>query len=864
MRLSVGDKLGPYEILALIGVGGMGEVYRARDPRLNRDVAIKISQEKFSDRFEREARAAASLKHPNVCHLYDVGPNYLVMELVDGAAIKAPDTSRKLLDLAVQIADGLSAAHGAGIVHRDLKPGNILVTSAQSGDPGRVKILDFGLAKSAENSCGPEAATQTIDITDPGTTIGTVSYMSPEQARGDKNLTPQSDQFSFGLVLYELCAGRKAFRRASAAETMAAIIREEPEPLDGSAPAPLRWVIERLLSKDPAERYDSTRDLYRELRQIRDRLAESTSSQQIAAADTEPRRRGPRRFLWMGLAAGLLLGVIASAVLTPPRRTDLSSYKFTPLVREESSASYPAWSPDGKSIAYDGNVHGVYQVFVKAVGSPDATQLTHTPGGWGVYHLSWSSDGAIIYYRTDDDVLWGIPASGGTPERILDNVGAAAIHPDGKTVAFVRDGKLLAGPLKDGPFRELWQSPSLRGGWAEFSPDGSKLGFIDAHHLWVLRYPSGAPKNLGVVSIFRASWFPDNRHIAVSTESDEGLQVIDSEDGSRQTIYSGTGAAFLASVSPDGKRIAYTAGATEWDAIEIAIPGGNVRTVAGGGGNSEYPDWAPSGTHFLVSLQEKGIEGSRIEDRSIADGFARRVAEVPPGSHGFVGAPRWSPDGTRFAFTLITGEKIQLMIATGTGAKPTPIADMTGTRGYSHAWSPDGKWIAFLGMANGQPKLYKVRAGAGTAPEILSNAAPAVAGYAVIQWSPRDDGILYMDAGGMSMVSEDGKTVRKVTSRKLNAYGFSKDGGQVFGIFKNTTRDGAEWQLYSVNVATGAEKMLAPLEFPAFTGSVNGFSLHPDGKRFLTSIAMWPFDIWMLEGFDPPRPKTLLERLLRR
>src|SRR5215831_2799503 len=256
--LAPGQRLGPYEILEPIGAGGMGEVYKARDTRLDRIVALKISKEKFTERFQLEERAIAALNHPNICQLYDVGPDYLVMEFVEGSPLARPHGNRKLLEVAVQIADGLSAAHSVSIVHRDLKPENILITH-----DGRVKILDFGLAKLvAARSSGD--TTMTMGVTDPGTTIGTVNYMSPEQARGEVNLTPKSDQFSFGLILYELATGKRPFRRASSPETMAAIIRDEAEPLPDSVPAPLRWVIERLLDKEPAGRYDSTRDLYRE------------------------------------------------------------------------------------------------------------------------------------------------------------------------------------------------------------------------------------------------------------------------------------------------------------------------------------------------------------------------------------------------------------------------------------------------------------------------------------------------------------------------------------------------------------------------------------------------------------------------
>src|SRR5579864_2907372 len=230
MSLIPGTRLGPYEILTPLGAGGMGEVYKARDTRLDRIVAVKLSKENFSERFEREARVIAALNHPNICQLYDVGPNYLVMEYVEGSPVAPPDSSRKLLDIAVQIADGLAAAHGAGIVHRDLKPDNIFITAE-----GRVKILDFGLAKATAAAAKPDV-TSAMTVTAAGTTIGTVAYMSPEQARGNAELKPQSDQFSFGLVLYELITGHRAFRRDSSAEVMTAIIREDAEALPANVP----------------------------------------------------------------------------------------------------------------------------------------------------------------------------------------------------------------------------------------------------------------------------------------------------------------------------------------------------------------------------------------------------------------------------------------------------------------------------------------------------------------------------------------------------------------------------------------------------------------------------------------------------
>ncbi len=639
MPLSAGDKLGPYEILARLGAGGMGEVWKARDTRLDRIVAVKISQGNFDERFEREARAIAALNHPNICLLYDVGPNYLVMEFVEGSRIAMADSVRKLLDVAVQIADGLAAAHAGGILHRDLKPDNILVTRE-----GRVKLLDFGLAKSL-TARPADDATLTIGLTDPGTVVGTVNYMSPEQARGEANLTPQSDQFSFGLVLYELATGKRAFQRGSAAETMTAIIREDAEPLPASTPAPLRWIIERLLGKEPAERYDSTRDLYRELKQIRERLSQSTSA--VQSASTAPRSK--RRLFLPILATGvacLITGAAAASYFLPDSGPDISAYKFTPLSRQDATESDPAWSPDGKSIAFVTSVHGIMQVFTKAIDAPEAAQITHSATPCSIPF--WSPDGSTIYYSSNDG-LWSVPASGGPSELVLNHGGRAMIHPDGRTLAFVRAGKLWIGGLKGEQAREFGAAPFPNSQvlFARFSPDGSKLAVLAGSDSWILPYPSGTPRKL--ISVFSSigggSWLPDSRHMLVpeppGPSGTSALWLLDTGNGSKRTIYTSSSPMLGISVSPDGKRMAYGTGHVEWDVLEVSLPSGTVRIVMSGSGIvSGWPDWAPSGTHFLVSTERSGALA--IEDISSAEGFSRWLAVPEANVHYY--SPQWAPD----------------------------------------------------------------------------------------------------------------------------------------------------------------------------------------------------------------------------
>jgi tetratricopeptide (TPR) repeat protein len=316
------EKLGQYQLLAPLGAGGMGEVYAARDPSLGRKVAIKLLPVRLSGdketlaRFTREARSASALNHPNIVTIYEVGMDqgsgspYIVMEYIDGRDLRGllsngPLPNRKTLDIAAQIADGLAAAHEQGIVHRDLKPENVMVTK-----DGYVKVLDFGLAKIIRPA-GEDEDTAQLDMpgTNPGTILGTVGYMSPEQATG-KPLDFRSDQFAFGAILYELSTGKPAFEAENAIDTLSAILHEEPPPItkfNGQAPQPFCWIVERLLSKDVNERYSSTRDLARDLRNIRDRFATMTTS-----VDEIPRPpKVSRQTITIGasvLAALLLVG----------------------------------------------------------------------------------------------------------------------------------------------------------------------------------------------------------------------------------------------------------------------------------------------------------------------------------------------------------------------------------------------------------------------------------------------------------------------------------------------------------------------------------------------------------------------------
>jgi Tol biopolymer transport system component len=630
---------------------------------------------------------------------------------------------------------------------------------------------------------------------------------------------------------------------------MVAIIREDAEPLPPSTPAALRWAIERLMAKEPGDRYDTTRDLYRELRHIRDHYTGTTTSQSEAAVVAPAPR--VRSWQWIALASLSLLALAVYRLATAEDRLDLSTYKLTPLAREEIEEEFPDWSPDGKNIAYNAYVHGVSQVFTRVAGGSEAAQLTRCDQD--CTRPFWAPDGATIFYSMKED-LWSVPASGGRPELVLQNASKSALHPDGKTIAFLRDGKLWLGSLAGGSPHEFWHPPSGYVSFARFSPNGSKVVAAELADVWILTYPGGAARKLpnekNRTLVNGVSWLPDSRHIVLSSGSErmrDKLTIVD-PDGNEQVIYPTSQTVLGVSLSPDGKRLSFGTGNTEWDVLEVTLASGNVRTVMAGGGISWCPDWAPNGAHYLVSTDRSG--NVRIEDVS-PDGFSRLVAPVPEGA-AFVAFPRWSPDGSRVTFVTFSSQGFSLRLSNAAGGRTVEVTKANSTRAALLSWSPDGQWIAAVQQVGNQLKVVKVKPVTGATPVALAASNPVITQFGGAEWSPAGNWILYQSARGMALVSADGTVNRELNPHKFLAYAFSKDGRQVFGIFDNTTGSGAEWQLYSVDVATGAEKMLAPLDLPASTNAIAGLSLHPDGKRFLTSIAKWPYDIWMLEGFQPP------------
>src|ERR1700683_3298391 len=622
MTLRTGTKLGDYEVKSLLGSGGMGEVYRARDSRLRRDVAIKVLPSLFSadsdrlKRFEQEARAAAALNHPNILVVFQLGTHdgvpYMVSELLEGSTLREHVQRgalpiRKAIDYGVQIARGLAAAHEKGIVHRDLKPDNVFVTK-----DGRVKILDFGLARLLPQRGEVEVNAPTwSDLTDPGTVMGTVGYMSPEQVRG-KPADHRADIFALGAILYEMLTGKRAFQKPTSAETMTAILNEEPPGLSQLlplAPPAMQRVVHRCLEKSPEQRFQSASDLAFALEELPD------SSFVTVAAPASPDRERRSRLVAtaVGLTVVALLAGAALILFRTRRSPGPETGEYAQLSNFADSAVAPALSPDGRMLAFirgDSTFVGHGEVSVKLLPDGEPVQLTHD-GLSKMGPLAFSPDGSRIAYTVGIADSWTVPVLGGGPSHWL-TVGTPSwititgdrprimfsaltgegIHmgvftatesraeqrqvylpndvngmahrsylsPDGRSVLTVEMDITSWLPCRLVPFdgsalgTRVGPQPSQCTD-AAWSPDGKWMYFSadtgDGFHIWRQSYPDGSPEQVtfGATEEQGLSFAPDGRSFLTSIGEKQSTIWLHDSAGDRQITSQGY--AFLPSFSPD-------------------------------------------------------------------------------------------------------------------------------------------------------------------------------------------------------------------------------------------------------------------------------------------------------------------------
>jgi Tol biopolymer transport system component len=707
MNLAAGARFGPYEIAGLVGAGGVGAVYRARDSRLGRDVAVKVLTDAVGTdperlrRFEQEARAAGQLNHPNILTVFDVGAHdgvpYVVAELLEGETLRESLRQgslplRKALDYAGQIARGLAAAHEKGIVHRDLKPENLFITK-----DGRLKILDFGLAKvRVTPAFRGDAATESLaadaPATEKGTILGTVGYMSPEQVRG-LAADHRADIFALGAILYEMAAGQRAFLRDTAAETMTAILKEEPpEIAEGatSLPAPLARVVRRCLEKRPEERFDSARDVGFALEAV---SGTSGSVSAVAAAVSARRRWLPLALaalaVTVALAGGFALGQRQAGRPGPPTLQRLTFRRGT--------AFSARFAPDGQTIVFGAAWEGrPSELFSTLPGGKEARPLGLAASD--IFSISPTGEMALCRgLRGPWDcsgTLTRASLAGGEPRDVLEDVISADWLPDGSELAVVRD---VAGKrtVECPPGKVLYET-SAYAYLLRVSPDGQWLAFIESRHTYaatetvVLLDRQGQKRELSSGwQTTGLAWSPSGDALWLSGGKDVAagdLYAIDLQ-GRERLLARFPGLAILRDVARDG-RVLLTSGSLRMSLMR-GTPGSEREQDLSWLDSSTLADLSPDGTTLFFSEVQEG--GGRS-----GGAYLRKADGSPAVRLGDGDAQALSPDG-KWAIVLTREEPQEyVLVPTGPGvARKLPRGNVNLMEGIG--WFPDGRRILFRG-----------------------------------------------------------------------------------------------------------------------------------------------------------------------
>jgi eukaryotic-like serine/threonine-protein kinase len=690
VTLAAGSRLGPYEILSPLGAGGMGEVYRARDTKLDREVAIKVLPENLaadSDalaRFEREAKAVAALSHPNILGIYDLGRDggiaYAAMELLRGETLRerleeGALPQRKALEYGLQIAHGLAAAHEKGIVHRDLKPENVFVTPE-----GRVKILDFGLAKvSAAQS--DETRSPTVAATEPGTVMGTVGYMSPEQVRG-KAADHRSDIFSLGAILYEMLSGERAFRGESAAETMAAIAQKDPPQLAESAgrfPPSIERILRHCLEKRPEERFDTAHDLAFAMETA---MGTSSATSQVAPAIAEKRRS-----LMPVLGVLALFAALAAGFLAAGRIRSSTAPSFRQITYHRGFIQSARFAPDGQTVVYGSTRRDEpLRLFSTRLDSIESRSLDLPPAD--VVGMSKNGQMAILLNRRHAGswitvgTLARAELGGGAPQEILERVNDADISPDGTKFAVVREmgtRQQLEFPIG----RKILETT----GWVShprISPDGKRVAFLE-----------------------HPAYGNDAGHVALADENGKVTRITDAWNGAQGLAW-GPGAkeiwftATSTGTASGGKGLQYTLWAVR--------PGGKPRSLYAPPIDLVLEDVSENGAVLLNAIVSRseigGLLAGDTRDRDLSTWSDEAAAGISDDGSVFAGVEQSAAGVGIDPFVYYRRARESASVRIGSGAA-------TGL-------SPDGKWVVTAsGLPGKGTELTLLPTGAGE-PRVVS------------------------------------------------------------------------------------------------------------------------------------------------
>lgn len=862
----IGRTLGHFRVIEKLGEGGMGDVYLAEDTKLARKVALKVLPEEMASetrlaRFEREARAVAALNHPNIVHVYSVeqvdGVHFITMELVRGKTLtellpKHGFPLSKFFDIAAPLADAVAAAHEEGITHRDLKPDNVML-----GDDGRVKVLDFGLAKAVGGFVAGDSELPTQTRTKEGAIVGTVQYMSPEQAAG-KAVDPRSDIFSMGILFYEMLTGRRPFEEGTPAEVLSAILKETPRPIEG-VPRELAKLVSRCLAKEPRRRVQTALDVSNALEELK---ADWSSGELREAA---PASRPPASRVWIPVSVGVALLVGALIFFTrAPRQAVVRLTNPTQITRGAEVEDAPAVSPDGQMVAYVDstiNTPGRDIWIARLGGGQPVNRTAGLPGGKSP--PSWSPDGSEIAFtweRENGAYLYTMPVLAGAPRRVATDVtflDSPQWSRDGGRLAYLvaeESGAIEIRSLRTGDVKRLpLPPPTYRVGDLAWSPDGRFFAYdvggqvMQVTRLLLLRVADGEviPVTDGRGHDYGPSWSPDGRtlyYVSNRSGSRDLWQQRIADDGTPQgepqPVTTGVGMR-KASISPDGTKVAYSKGGPVANVWRVPIltdrpaTWADAEQITHGESFIEFLDLSPDGKRVAISSDHAGNPDIWVLPASGGEMQPLTTDPTPDW------APRWSPDGQQIAFYSYRSGNRDIWVMPADGGAPLQLT--TGATGdWMPAWSPDGREIAF-GSDRGGGGIWVVSSKGGEPRHVATpGQAPVWSPDVPPAWSP--DGRWLFVGGGWLVPASGGEAepmVRGMTSDEGGRW--SKEGTEIYFARK----DGNGANFWALSVADRKERQLTALE--GRKGRLPGYAPATDGRYLY--FAWWEElgDIWVMD-----------------
>ena len=849
----LGQSLAHYRIVKAIGAGGMGHVYLAEDTRLDRQVALKILPPELGDdadrraRFTREAKAVAALNHPNIVTAYAVeeagGFHFITMELVRGRTLAellprsgfAPD---RFLELAIPLTDALAAAHQHGITHRDVKPTNVMVT-----DEGRVKVLDFGLAKAHRDVRDRDDTLAVRSATEEGRIVGTPAYMSPELAEG-KSVDARSDIFSLGIVFYEMLTGQRPFGGETSASILASVVKDTPTPIAGlkpGVPRDIARLVHRCLAKAPIDRYQSAIDLRHDLEDAKQAL---TSGVEPSGEVSSRSSKLAVVAAVVGIAAVIALATLAmsNGMFRAPGKADDSpaaprlsnAVKITSALSVES---YPTWSPDGSRLAYEvGDTVGsvaARHIWVSQVEGGEPVNLTRDSPA-NNRRPSWSPDGRDIAFYSNRDGEWGVyllPAIGGSPRKVRSLPGLVGVS--WSAPQWSKDGTVLFVPAQLAPGNRVMlfavslaslESTQLElpahdslGIWdLSVSPDDQRLAYVEAgrgnpdiSRLWTIAMSGGTPIPLtdGRTNVWSPSWSGDGRTVFYVSNRGGSMdlwqQAVTAEGNARGDplqVTQGLGI-LSAAFSPDGRRLAYSRGGrftNVWRApifADRAATWADATPVTSERAYIEFVDVSPDGRQLALSSDRRGNQDLWLLP-STGGEMTPLTNDPTPDWY-----PRWSPDGSQILFYAYRSGNRDIWVMPSRGGPARQLTARPGTDWFPF-WSPDGRDIGFHVQSDNGNELWTVSATGGE-PRLVTQGSSG-------DWSPDGQSFVVERLGSLFRVARDGSNATPLTSpQSTNTPRFSRDGQFVYfsagqtALWRLSLRDGRSTRLVSLEGRPG-------------------------------------------------------------